>query len=203
MLSKNVGIVRLGLWAGMAVPLSYFGTQIVAAPLYTGYRWKEQLASELGSSGHGSADIFNAGMFLTGMLTIAAVPAFWLALRRLTASGRDATVVAITLASSGGATLWAALQPLPSNLHNPGLWGAGTVLFPAALAWAIRSVSPLRALRFYLWASFVLAIAVLLVIEAGWAAWQAGLVQRGAAVLVYAPILVGALCLSRLQNSRP
>ena len=197
---RQHAIRRLGFCAAIAVPFVYFGVQIVAAPFYPEYRWVEQLASELGARNQASAAIFNAGMFLTGALTILSAPAFWLTLRSLTGRTLGAVAAALTLASSGGATVWAALNPLPSVIHNPGLWGVGTVLFPAVLAWTARDVPRFATTRFYLWSSVLLAIAVLIFIEAGLAGEVKGLVQRGAAVLVYVPIAVGAYCLIRRSH---
>lgn len=189
---RRNALVTFGLIAAMSVPVIYFGAQVVSAPSYEGYRWVQQLASELGTEGKRSAVIFNAGMLLVGVLTLIAAPAFWLALKPEGASGTETVAVALTLVSSGGATVWAALHPLPSGSHNPGLWGIGTVLFPAALAWAMRRMSDSAAVRIFLWVSFSLAVMTLVGIEAGLANGWSGLVQRGAAILVYVPVAVGA-----------
>lgn len=165
-----------------------------------GYQWVHQLASELGTKGEDSAEVFNAGMMLTGALTLVAAPAYWMSLGPKRAEGFSALGVALTLASSGGATIWAALHPLPGSNHNPGIWGAGTVLFPATLAWAMRRMAACSGVRIFLWVSFTLAALALAGIEAGLANGCAGLVQRAAAFLVYVPVAVGAARLATLPG---
>lgn len=191
---------RLSLVCGMAVPFAYFGSQAVAQLFVPGYDWHHQLASELGARGEPTAGLFNAGMLVTGAATLLAVPGFYGALRRAGASA-GAWLAAACLVSSGGATLWAAAHPLPSPLHNPGYWGAGTLFFPAALACALPAGRPATAVRAYLLLSFAAAAALLLMIDLKLlAAAPAGLLQRIAAALVYPPVAVCAyVLLKRLR----
>ena len=52
---------------GIAVPLLYYGVQVVAAPFYSGFSFLSTTASELGSDGSTRPSIFNAGAILVGI----------------------------------------------------------------------------------------------------------------------------------------
>src|SRR6478672_1726556 len=63
---------RALLWAAVAVPFLYFGTVFVAALFFPGYSHVTQYASELGSAKAPHPGIFNAGIGLTGLASLAA-----------------------------------------------------------------------------------------------------------------------------------
>lgn len=198
---RKAFLTKGSLACGIAVPFVYFGSQMLAAQASSGYDWHQQLASELGAGRRASADLFNTGMFIAGGATVLAAYGFLRVLRRTTPLW--AWVVAACLVSSGGATLWAAAHPLPSVFHNPGLWGIGTLLFPAALAGAFARDGPAGGARFYLLLSFTAAAALLLLIHFSMLpAAPPGLLQRIAAACVYPPVAVGAYTLLRPRRRR-
>jgi hypothetical protein len=137
-------------------------------------------------------------MILTGCATIFAAFGFFMAIQGFASRTIDAAVVALSLISSGGATLWAGLHPLPSPVHNPGFWGGGTLIAPIAMLWALRHEGRSGPVRAYLACTFMLAVAALMFTEAQVA--PAGIVQRIAALFVYPPIAVVAWLLIRRRR---
>ena len=61
---------------GIAVPLLYYGVQVVAAPFYSGFSFLSTTASELGSDGSTRPSIFNAGAILVGISSFIAAVGF-------------------------------------------------------------------------------------------------------------------------------
>ena len=197
---------RYGPWAraslacAVAVPLLYFAAQVTAQLGTPGYDWTRQLASELGSAGAPAAALFNIGMVATGVATIVAAPGYKVALDAIARSGVLSWLTALSLVSSGAATLWAGLNPLPDPAHNPGLWGLGTILFPLLLLLSLARVRGAGRMRVYLIITVALEAAFLLVsmglLPIG-VSIPAGLLQRVGAVLVYVPVAVGGIFLLR------
>jgi hypothetical membrane protein len=151
-----------GLWLGAASPFLYTAAQVLAAPLYPRYDWKAQLASELGTVGMASSGVFNAAIVLSGFATAGSSVGFKLALERLTASTVVPWLVAASLVSSGFASVWAGLHPLPSPMHNPSYWGAGTIAFPLLLAAALWRSPISIAVRIYLAGTAIAIVAFLI-----------------------------------------
>lgn len=58
----NEKLTQIMLKAGIAVPILYFGIQVLAARFYPGYGFTNQDASALGSNGSSFPDIFNKGL---------------------------------------------------------------------------------------------------------------------------------------------
>jgi len=191
------------LWLGAVSPFLYAAAQLLGAPLYKGYDWKSQLASELGSVGTASSGIFNVGMVLSGLAMMASAVGFKLRLACVTRTKVVPWSIAASLASSGAASVWAGLHPLPSLIHNPGYWGIGAVAFPPLLAVALwRSpVSP--AMRAYL-AGSAIAIVAFLFFSSGLVRIDTssydGVLQRLGAFLVHAPVAVGAITILRMKS---
>ena len=55
------------LYAAIAMPVIYFGTQLVAAPFYPDYSFSRDTASMLGTTDSHHPWIFNLGAMLTGV----------------------------------------------------------------------------------------------------------------------------------------
>src|SRR5947209_2826242 len=95
------------LWllrCGIAVPLIYYGIQALAAPFYPGFSVLGNTASELGSDRSEHAVIFNAGMMVQGVASLAASLGFFLALRRMRI---NSALTAVALAINGVQHIWA------------------------------------------------------------------------------------------------
>lgn len=188
------------LWLGAASPFLYGAAQLLAAPLYAGYDWQSQLASELGTVGRASSGTFNCWMVLSGLATMLSAIGFKWGLKRMVSDRVFTWLIAASLVSSGTASVWAGLHPLPSPAHNPGYWGSGTIAFPLLMAAAIwRSPTP-WALRVYFFGTASATIAFLLITSGitrtDLSAYD-GALQRLGAFLVYSPVAVAALFILR------
>jgi hypothetical protein len=190
----------IGLCLGAASPFLYAAAQFVAAPLYPGYDWRSQLASELGTVGMSSARVFNIGIVLSGLATLASALSFKIALDPITPAKALPWLVAASLVSSGGASIWAGLHPLPAAIHDPGFWGAGTVAFPVLLAVTVWRPSISLAPRLYLAIGGAMVIGFLAISSSQIGATLSpydGAMQRIGAFLVYSPMTVAAVMLLR------
>jgi hypothetical membrane protein len=94
----NHKLMRLMLCAAVAVPLPYFGVQLIAAACYPGYSFATDSASMLGTAASRHPGIFNNGAILDGVagclgaaglfLGLSSVASQWLlALRRVAGEG--------------------------------------------------------------------------------------------------------------------
>lgn len=106
------------LQAGTAIPLLYFGLQVVVAPFYPGYRFITDVASLLGSDRSPGAPFFNGGIDALGILTLAAGFAVWRALLRSGTRAWLAWPLPLAFLVSGVQSLWAATFPLPDPRHG-------------------------------------------------------------------------------------
>jgi len=106
----------LMLWAALAMPLLYFGVQLVAAPFYPGYHFATDTASMLGTSASRHPEIFNIGAILTGIAGLAGAFGLFLGLRRVAARWLR-ILIAIGVLSSGVMSLKAGLYPMPDPRH--------------------------------------------------------------------------------------
>jgi hypothetical membrane protein len=155
--------VETALAAAIGVPILYFGAQVGIMPFHPGYDALTQPASALGADGAPYAWLFNLGVLLTGILTIAAA---WGIGRGLFAAGARpalAWLAGLALLSSGLASLNAGIFHLPDPRHNPGWLGAGMFLFPPLLLAAAWSFDKARGLRLRL----VLCLAAIAVLAPG------------------------------------
>lgn len=214
---------QVALLAGLAVPITYFGSQLAAAPFYEGYRFLSQDASTLGSAGSTFPIVFNAGMLLTALASWLAAYGF---ARGLSYYGTPAGLRWLTifgLLGSGLGNLNAALFPLPDPRHSGGpLAVAGTAVFlvPLVLPFAVKRLQPARWLTVYLWLNLACLVAQVPImsglIQRGlvasgteWPAFQSflnnyhGLLQRITAATLFLPIGAVALFLLRTRRQRP
>jgi hypothetical membrane protein len=177
---------------------------LLAARTYESYDWQSQLASELGTIGCASSAVFNTGIVLSGLAALASAIGFKLGLKQIGVNRAFRGLIATTVVSSGGASVWAGLHPLPSPIHNPGYWGIGTVAFPLLLAAAVRCSPMSPALRFYLVGTAIAIIAFLFIFLGG-ARMDLlpydGAMQRLGALLVYSPMAVVAIAILRIDQA--
>lgn len=198
--------VEAALAAAVAVPIVYFGVQVAIMPFHPGYDALTQPASALGAHGAPHAFLFNLGVLLTGLLTVAAA---WGIGRGLAAAGARtalAWLAGLALLSSGLASLNAGIFHLPDPRHNPGWLGAGMFLFPPILLAAVWRFDKARGLRFRLVACLA-GIALLAPVMAGLTpidrASYGGLLQRFVALALILPVSFAGLWLYwRLRSDR-
>jgi len=115
-MSDSRSQTTLMLWAAFAMPLLYFGVQLMAVPFYPGYHFATDTASMLGTSVSRHPGVFNTGAILTGVAGLAGAFGLFLGLRRATARWLR-ILIAIGLLSNGVMSLKAGLYPMPDPRH--------------------------------------------------------------------------------------
>ena len=195
--------VRLSLFAGVSVPLLYFGAQAIAAPFFPDFNFWAHTASLLGSDLSTRPDVLNGGAALTGAAALVASYGLFRALRARGVWLVIAALVAACSVSIGLASLWAASHPLPDPRHNPGALGAGLFAAPFLVLLASLALPHAAWLKGYLMAN-VLIFFVVASLHAGLIAIDlakvGGAVQRLGALVMLVPIAV--LCGWLLRDAR-
>jgi hypothetical membrane protein len=191
----TVGLLRFGI----AVPLIYYGIQALAAPFYPGYSVLGNTASELGSDRSEHAVIFNAGMMIQGVASLAASLGFFLALRRMRINSVLAALSAVALAINGVQHIWAGWYPIPDPRHGGHLpFTVAMTLVPILLTAALwRQVG--TGLKVYLVGTLVLLAAVITLrsVLSGLDRYEyRGLLQRVFTLAIFPPIGVAAYALA-------
>lgn len=189
---------KILLMLGVAVPIVYYGSQLIAIPLYPGYDFVTQVASELGSSDSRFPGIFNCGLALAGALIALSAIALYPGLHGYGASGTFSFLGAVAQIAMGAATIWTAVHPLPSDQHINNTLNHGflaTPLLLAALFWQLRAPRPIQ-LYFTIDAFLVLLLAGL---TFGLFSWDVGsyvgAFQRFVAAILLFPPAVACLWL--------
>jgi hypothetical membrane protein len=214
--------ITLALGMGIAVPFLYFGIQIAAARFFPGYSFLVRDASTLGSPGSSLPAVFNIGAICVGILSFIAAWGFLRAFRILGVRNFIAWPTTLAILSSGIGSINAGLFPMPDPRHAAGLLalcGFGTFLLPLLLPLAIWKLIGRGRVAAYFVANTIALVALIsimsgLVQRVGIMAgvdmpWYQtllnnyqGLLQRIFALIVFVPIAVSALFLSRLQRSK-
>jgi hypothetical membrane protein len=168
-----VSLSRRLLPLGIAVPVLYFGTLLVAAATWPGYSHVTRYASELGGPEAPLPWLFNRGIIVMGIVCVLSAFGFAAALRQ--AGGRTAFAVAaaVCVGLFGVSMVMGGLFPMPDPRH--GGFGLGFALVPAPLlmSFALSREHRWSSLSAFLGVSFVL-MAVLIAIMMG----VGGLVTR-------------------------
>jgi hypothetical protein len=187
-------VTKAALVVGVAVPLLYFGSQLATVPIYPGYDFVRQVASELGAPPSRAPWIFNSGAILTGVATLVAAYGYGRALPRVGAPRVTIVLLVAALVASGLAGIQAGSFPLPDPRHNPGWLGLGLFAMLPLLALAFMKAPRARGFRLYLLASallFLLQFPLREGVGGFEPATSGGLLQRLLALAVYPPIGVG------------
>jgi len=192
------------LLAAVAVPLLYFGVQLIAAPWYPGYSFANDTASMLGTGASLHPGIFNDGAILDGIAAFFGAAGLFLGLSG-TASNWLRVLVAVGVFSNGILSLKAGLFPMPDPRHAS--WQflllpiLITPLVMLAATWRIST-----SLRIYLLADVIgLFLMVPMMMHRMAPMWPEGTMQRLFALVAMVPIGVVALALmcSRQTGERP
>ena len=196
--ARNVGAV--GLWAGVAVPVLYFGSVLAAAPFYPGFSFVRQFASELGAEGAPHPYILNTGLVGVGLAGILAGRSFWRTLLELGARPIAARWTGLLIAMFGVAIVMAGLFPHPSLLH----WGFGLsipfVVAPTVLAFGLRHRPEATPLRRYLLATNAMMIVLFIATLAAAHSPIVGLCQLLYTLAAIPWLGVGAVALMRYRR---
>jgi hypothetical membrane protein len=195
---RNGPQTALMLWAAIAMPLLYFGVQLVAAPFYPGYHFATDTASMLGTSVSRHPEIFNIGAILTGIAGLVGAFGLFLGLRGNAARWLR-IFIAIGVLSNGVMSVKAGLFPMPDPRHAS--WQF--LLFPLLITPLLLLVASWRVLwlRVYLLLDTICLVCLVPQMMHRMAPLFAeGIMQRLFALVVFVPI--GVVALALLQTRR-
>lgn len=182
---------RVGLLAGLFVPVVYFGVQFWRGAAVPGYSFRRDAASDLGAAGVPGAAWFNVAAIASGVAAVLAAAAWWDALRSWRVGRLGRGVVCAALTSIGAASIAAGWFPLPDDRHGGGPVGVGLFALPFLLVFAIARRSAPSWVRVYAVANAALfVVAALMFSGATWLDPTAdeGVMQRVLACSVFVPI---------------
>jgi hypothetical membrane protein len=185
-----------GLYAAIAMPVIYFGTQLVAAPFYPQYSFTLDTASMLGTTNSHHPWIFNLGAMLTGAAGLVGALGLFGALRTVTWKAL-AWLVALSVVANGVLSVKAGIFPMPDPRH-----ASWQFLMPAVLATPLLLLVALwrqgMALRAYLLCNVAaLMLMVPLMMHRMAPVFAEGTAQRLFAVVVFVPVGVAGFALIR------
>ena len=186
----------LMLGAAFAMPLLYFGVQLIAAPFYPGYHFATDTASMLGTAASLHPEIFNTGAILTGIAGLAGAFGLFWGLDGATALWLR-VLVAIGVLSNGVLALKAGLFPMPDPRHAT--WQF--LLFPILITPLLLLVATWRAfiwLRICLLLDIICLLCMLPSMMHRVAPMLAeGTMQRLFALVIFLPLALVAFALLR------
>jgi hypothetical membrane protein len=148
---------------GVAAPAVAFASVALAMAVYPGFDNARQYLSELGGASARDPVVFNAGVFLAGLMAAAAGGGFGLALAALAGARIAGGLTALAFALAGGGLVASAVYPWPDPRHLAVNLGLGIQIAPLLMLWGLRARPDLARLRLFL-AAVTLAMAVLLVL---------------------------------------
>lgn len=198
-------VISSTLWAGVLVPVFYFGAQLVRGPFVEGYSFRRNAASDLGAVGVPGASWFNALAIASGVAAIVASIGWWGALDRWAVGWIRRSLVCLAVVSIGVASIAAGAFPLPDERHGGGALGAGLFALPLLLVLATVRSQVVTWLRWYAVANLLLfVLAALLFSGATWVDPTAneGVLQRILALAVFPPIAVVSAAALRWNRGR-
>jgi hypothetical membrane protein len=196
----NQRLTTLMLSAAVAVPLLYFGVQLIALPWYPGYSFATDTASMLGTAASLHPGIFNNGAILDGIAGVFGAAGLFLGLSSV--AGKSLRIlVAIGVFSNGVMSLKAGLFPMPDPRHAS--WQF--LLFPVLITPLLLLVATWRIsawLRIYLIVNVAcLLLLIPMMMHRMAPIWPQGTMQRLFAFVVMVPIGVVALVLLQKKRS--
>jgi hypothetical membrane protein len=146
---------------GIAVPLLYFGTLIVAASTWPEYSHVTRYASELGGPEAPKPWIFNGGIIVMGIACVLAAVGLGQALYRISARRALSILAGVCVGLFGVGMLMGGVFPMPNPLHGGFGLAFAIVPAPAFMAMALLGVPGFAGLRAVLWIGTVAMITTL------------------------------------------
>lgn len=187
------------LYAAIAMPAIYFGTQLLAAPFYPGYSFANDTASMLGTTNSHQPWIFNLGAMLTGLAGLVGAFGLFRALRAVTWTTL-AALVALCVVANGVLSLKAGMFPMPDPRHAS--WQF--LMFPILITPLLLLIALWRegtALRVYLLCNLVALLAMLpFMFHKVEPVFAEGTMQRLFALVVFVPVGVAGYALVRARE---
>lgn len=150
------------LIVGMAAPLLALVAVLIGVATYPGFDHARQYLSELGGASAPLPLIFNGGVFIAGLMCMAAGVGFGLAIHGLTERWIVASLTAVVFILAGIGLAVSSLYPWPDPRHMAINLGLGIQIAPLLLLWGLWSHVDLRRLKVFLFVTFV-AMAILTV----------------------------------------
>jgi hypothetical membrane protein len=193
---------RLLLVFGMAAPVLAIASTLAAMAAYPGLNPARQYLSELGGQSATTPLIFNAGVFVAGVMAALAGAGFGLSIAALTSARIVGGLTALVFILSGYGLTQAALYPWPDPRHLAINLALGIQLAPLFLLWGLWPRRDLARLKGFLVLVFsVMAVLTVLTkhlllpdlvndANVGW--WE-----RGYAIILVGWVGVAALSLER------
>ena len=188
--------MKVMLWAGVAAPIIYFGTQIAAIALNPSFNFAEQQPSELGIVAMHLPIVANAGFIASGIAFVLGGLGLFAGLRGVGGNAIIAALAGLTLVVLGFAIAMSGFFPLPNPLHYAfGLYPIG-ILPPLFVALGYRNGG---AARWIALASFVLCVAIFAAASFGGMATEenVGLITRAISIMLFATIAYVCWSLTR------
>ena len=148
------------LWIGTAAPIAAMAIVGVAALAYPGFDNATQYLSELGGETARAPIIFNAGVFLAGLMAGIAGLGFGLAVHALSGARVAGVVIAVVFVVAGAGLSMSTLYPWPDPRHMVINLGLGIQLAPLLLLWGLSSRRDVPRLKFFLLLIFMAMLAL-------------------------------------------
>lgn len=148
------------LIVGMAAPLLALVAVLIGVATYPDFDHARQYLSELGGASAPLPLIFNGGVFIAGLMCMAAGVGFGLAIHGLTERWIVASLTAVVFILAGIGLAVSSLYPWPDPRHMAINLGLGIQIAPLLLLWGLWSHVDLRRLKVFLFVTFV-AMAIL------------------------------------------
>lgn len=150
------------LIVGMAAPLLALVAVLIGVATYPDFDHARQYLSELGGASAPLPLIFNGGVFIAGLMCMAAGVGFGLAIHGLTERWIVASLTGVVFVLAGIGLAVSSLYPWPDPRHMAINLGLGIQIAPLLLLWGLWSHVDLRRLKVFLLVTFV-AMAILTV----------------------------------------
>ena len=150
------------LAVGVAAPVVALAVVLAASAAYPGFDNATQFLSELGGATARSPLIFNAGVFLAGVMAGVAGLGFGLAIYALTRARLAGAATAVVFVLAGMGLSLSTLYPWPDPRHMVINLGLGIQLAPLLLLWGLAARRDLPRLKIFLAATFVVMAALTL-----------------------------------------
>ena len=143
------------LGVGVAAPVLALTVVAAAIAAYPGFDNATQYLSELGGATASAPMIFNAGVFVAGVMAGLAGIGFGLAIYALTGARTAAWVIGVVFILAGGGMAASTLYPWPDPRHMIINLALGIQLAPLLLLWGLAARRDLPRLKVFLIATFV------------------------------------------------
>jgi glucan biosynthesis protein C len=148
---------------GMAAPIVALAAVLAALAAYPGFNHARQYLSELGGAASHAPYLFNAGVFVAGLMAALAGLGFGLAITALTGARVAGVLTAIVFGMAGAGLMISGVYTWPDPRHLAVNLGLGIQLGPLFLLWGLWTRKDTARLKAFLIVVFVL-MAVLTVL---------------------------------------